>query len=206
MHSKNPIVTSANISISAVLSLSTFLCVDQKSESFCQKPYWGSLGSYLIFNKICYEKHFCIPYFCSSYFCSIGHLHGNKFFSLEAYSLPGAITFPLKNGNDVTEANQKRLFCLKTGDYRVVLKVRNRRYLNHFFQNEASHVLIFFKIRLIGTLKFFPLLCIHTLPTVFATAQPLYFLQIYEAGKPTNSLLPILLKVTPSEYDFNTFL
>lgn len=136
MHSKNPSVTTANISISAALTVSTFLCADREYKSFCQKLYWGSLGSYLIFNKICYEKHFCISYFCSSYFCSVEYLHGNKFFLLEAYSLPGAITFPLKNDNDVTEANQKKLFCLKMSDYRVVLKVRNKSYLNDCFRME----------------------------------------------------------------------
>lgn len=73
MHSKNPIVTSANISISSALTVSTFPCVDEEYYSFCQKPYWGSLGNYLIFKKICYEKHFCISYFCSSYFCSVGY-------------------------------------------------------------------------------------------------------------------------------------
>lgn len=50
----------------------------QKYEFCCQRPYWGSLGSYSIFNKICCDKHFC-----SCYFCYIGYLHGNKLFSLE---------------------------------------------------------------------------------------------------------------------------
>lgn len=126
MHSKYPSAASANISISVALAESTCLCVDQEYESFCQRPYWSSLHRYFIFNKICYKKHFCI-----SYFSYVGYLHGNEFFSLEIYSLPGAIIFPLKNYNDVTEANQKRKFCLKTVDaYRVVLIMKDSRYPN----------------------------------------------------------------------------